>query len=260
MNGMTALDGLIDNAFALIDRGYYNACSPRPVVERRRPLSFALDQGPRFPIIAEVKIASPADGPLSSHSASDLVQSYVRGGAAALSILTEPNRFAGDLRHLRLVEDETVPVLMKDFVVDERQVRTAHRFRASAILLIQEVFSLRPELDRDELIDLAHQLGLEVVLEAHTGSEQMKVQESEADLIGINQRDLGTMAIDRSTGLRLLPLVKDDPRHIIVMSGISSKDEVEALRSAGADAVLVGKCLSSSSDPATALRALEVDR
>jgi len=260
MNGNAALDGLIDNAFALIDRGYYNACTHRPVVERRRPLSFALDQNTRFPIIAEVKVASPADGPLSSHSASDLVQSYVRGGAAALSILTEPNHFAGDLRYLQLVEDETVPVLMKDFVVDERQVRTAHRFRASAVLLIQEVFSLRPELDRDELIDLAHQMGLEVLLEAHTRSGLKTVQESEADLIGINQRDLGTMAIDRSTGLRLLPLVKDDPRHITVMSGVSTKDEVVALRSAGADAVLVGKCLSSSLDPVAALRSLEVDR
>ena len=126
---------------------------------------------PTFPMIAEVKLSTPVDGRISSASPSHLVSSYLAGGAAALSVLTEPTRFAGELRHLLACEDADVPVLMKDFVVDERQVRAASRFKADAVLLIQEIFSDRPDLDRDGLIDLAHFLGLEVVLEAHSEPE-----------------------------------------------------------------------------------------
>ena len=153
-----------------------------------------------------------------------------------------------------------MPVLMKDFIVDERQVRAASRFRADAVLLIQEVFSDRPELDRDGLIDLAHFLGLEVVLEAHSEPEMRLAMESEADLLGINQRDLRTMRVDRGTGLHLLPLATGSGRPVIVMSGISEREEVAQLRSAGASGVLVGKGLSSLPDPAAALRTLEVPR
>jgi len=139
-------------------------------------------------------------------------------------------------------------------------VRTASRFKADAVLLIQEIFSDRPELDRDGLIELAHFLGLEVVLEAHSEMEMRLAMESEADLLGINQRDLRTMRVDRGTGLRLLPLAITSGRPVIVMSGISDREEVVRLRSAGASAVLMGKCLSGGSDPTAALRAMEVER
>ena len=226
----------------------------------RASLERALSSHPTFPIVAEVKLSTPVDGRISSASPSDLVSSYLAGGAAALSVLTEPTRFAGDLRHLMACEAATIPVLMKDFMVDERQVRAASRFRADAVLLIQEIFSDRPELDRDGLIDLAHFLGLEVVLEAHSEPEMRLAMESEADLLGINQRDLRTMRVDQGTGLRLLPLATSSGRPVIVMSGISGRDEVAQLRSAGASAVLVGKGLSSDLDPAAALRTLEVER
>jgi indole-3-glycerol phosphate synthase len=186
--------------------------------------------------------------------------SSVNGGAAALSVPTEPTPFAADLRHLLACEEADMPVPMKDFIVDERQVRAASRFRADAVLLIQEVFSDRPELDRDGLIDLAHFLGLEVVLEAHSEPDMRLAMESEADLLGINQRDLRTMRVDRGAGLRMLPLTTGSDRPVIVMSGISERDEVARLRWAGASAALVGKGLSSHLDPAAALRTLEVER
>ncbi len=100
---------------------------------------------------------------------------------------------------------------MKDFVVDESQVRAASRFRADAVLLIQEVFSDRPELDRDGLIDLAHFLGLEVVLEAHSEPDMRLAMESEADLIGHQPARPAHHAGGPGDGLRLLPLVNDDP-------------------------------------------------
>jgi len=258
-NGVT-LDDLVDNAFHLIDQGYYNACPRRVPRERRSSFEGALASHPTFPMIAEVKLSTPVDGRISSASPSHLVSSYLAGGAAALSVLTEPTRFAGDLRHLLACEDADVPVLMKDFVVDERQVRTASRFKADAVLLIQEIFSDRPELDRDGLIELAHFLGLQVVLEAHSETEMRSAMESEADLLGINQRDLRTMQVERGTGLRLLPLATTSGRPVIVMSGISDREEVVRLRSAGANAVLMGKCLSGGSDPTAALRAMEVER
>jgi indole-3-glycerol phosphate synthase len=259
MSSAVTLDDLVENAFHLIEQGYYNAC-PRRASRRRSSFEGALASHPNFPIIAEVKLSTPVDGAISSAPPSDLVMSYINGGAAALSVLTEPTRFAGDLRHLLVCETTEMPVLMKDFIVDERQVRAASRFRTDAVLLIQEVFSDRPELDRDGLIDLAHFLGLEVVLEAHSEPDMRLAMESEADLLGINQRDLRTMRVDRGTGLRMLPLATGSGRPVIVMSGISEREEVARLRSAGASAVLVGKGLSSLPDPAAALRALEVER
>jgi indole-3-glycerol phosphate synthase len=226
----------------------------------RASLEQALTSHPTFPIIAEVKLSTPVDGKISSASPSDLVSSYLAGGAAALSVLTEPTQFAGDLRHLLACEAADIPVLMKDFVVDERQVRAASRFKADAVLLIQEIFSDRPELDRDGLIDLAHFLGLEVVLEAHSEPDMRSAMQSDADLLGINQRDLRTMRVDQGTGLRLLPLATMSGRPVIVMSGISERDEVANMRSAGASAALVGKGISGKLDPTSALKALEVNR
>ncbi len=151
-------------------------------------------------------------------------------------------------------------MLMKDIVVSEAQVKAAASHGASAVLLIQEVFDGARYTRRDELIDQAHALGLEVLLEAGSEEALMRAMASGADMLGINQRDLRTFSIDKDRADRLLPLTVSDGRPVVVMSGIEGREAVESARDGGASAVLVGGHLSSASDPARALRALAVPR
>ena len=255
---MDRLMELIRNAETLVSTGYYGKRSGR--YEGLR-FSRALMDHPTFPIIAEVKFASPSMGVLGPHAPLRLISDYVQGGAAALSVLTEPNHFRGSLKDLDLAGGSGLPCLMKDIIVSEEQVRAAAFHGAGAVLLIQEVFdAASPPGRRDELIDRAHSLGLEVVLEATSEEGLRKAMSSEADLLGINQRDLRTLDVDLTKAMTFLPLLYDDPRPVVVMSGIQDRKLVEMVRDRGAHAVLIGGHLSSSPDAAAALRKLEVPR
>lgn len=249
------LRDLVAGAGALLAAGYYDGLgdgAPGPSLVR------ALERHPVFPIIAEVKLASPSRGVLSPRPPEALIDAYVRGGAAGLSVLTEPRRFGGSLDTLTRAAGSGRPVLMKDFVVDERQLRAGASRGASAVLLIQKVFARGHARGRDELITLAHAHGLEVVLEAGDRYELEEARGSEADVLGINQRDLSTMNVDATLGERLLPPGEDRP--VVVMSAIERREQVRRLRDRGAAAVLVGSSLSSADDPCAALAALAVPR
>lgn len=253
-----ALMELVRNAQELVSDGYYGEGAPR---YEGPSFSHALLSHGTFPIIAEVKLASPSKGPLSPHAPRRLITDYVRGGAAALSVLTEPRFFHGSLGDLDLAVASGLPCLMKDIVVSEEQVSAAAAHGAGAVLLIQEVFGeALPPKRRDELIDHAHGQGLEVVLEATSEEGLRAAMSSEADLLGINQRDLRTLELDQGKGLALLPVLSTDPRPIIVMSGVHGRSVVMGLRDHGADAVLIGGHLSSSINAEAALRELEVPR
>jgi len=246
---------LVAGTRALLAAGYYDQQgdgAPGPSLVR------ALERHPYFPIIAEVKLASPSRGVIANHAPEALIDAYVKGGAAGLSVLTEPRRFGGSLDTLAKAASTGRPVLMKDFVIDERQLRAGASRGASAVLLIQKVFAHGLAQGRDGLIELAHAHGLEVVLEAGDLNELGKARGSEADVIGINQRDLSTMSIDASLGERLL--VPADDRPVVVMSAIERREQVMRLRDRGATAVLVGSSLSSANDPNAALAALAVPR
>ncbi|HKZ48127.1 MAG TPA: indole-3-glycerol-phosphate synthase [Thermoplasmata archaeon] len=251
---MDQLAKLVDNARGLVARGYYRASASGV---RAPSLREAIRKAERA-VIAEVKLASPAAGALGPEDGvGHLLEAYLRGGACALSVLTEPNVFHGSLEHLRLAVGSGIPVLMKDIVVHPEQVECAANLGASAVLLIERAFHGHgvPHSSRS-LIARAHALGLEVVLEVHTGWEYESAKTSEADVIGINQRDLATMELDRDTAARILREHRKDRRPVIAMSGIATRGEVEALRAAGADAVLVGTALVTSADPEAAVRAL----
>lgn len=248
---------LVRHAEATVASGYYDVDHEG---KRGRPLSKALTLFPSFPVIAEVKTASPSRGRLSTHSAEELIQSYVAGRAAALSVLTEPSEFYGSLDALRGAAATGLPVLMKDFIVSERQLQAAASLGAGSVLLIQEVFGILSDERRDELIAHAHGLGLEVLLEAGSKTALIDAMSSEADVIGINQRDLRTFMVDRDKGARLLPLAVTASRPVVVMSGLEHRSEVERARDLGASGVLVGSSLASSGDPRAALRRLEVPR
>jgi indole-3-glycerol phosphate synthase len=250
----------INKTRELVAAGYYST-RPRMAMPERPELTYGIRMSHDFPIITEVKVATPQNGVISSRGARDLIEDYISGGAAALSILTEPAHFAGSLSVLENVRDPDVPVLMKDFVISTEQIEAAKRFGASAVLMIQGIFDEDGGKDlRDQLIDKAHDLGLEVLLEGHDESELRKVMDSRADIIGINQRDLRSLTVTKRHALKLLPMVGRDERPIVVLSGISTKREIMELRDAWADAVLIGTELASNVSPKTRLMQLAVSR
>jgi indole-3-glycerol phosphate synthase len=251
------LKEMIINAERTVASGYYDLGEREP---RGPALTAALLGHPVFPVIAEVKMASPSHGRLAAHSPEDLISKYVAGGAAALSVLTEPVRFLGSLDALRKASRTGLPVLMKDFIVSERQLRAAAAIGAGTVLLIQEVFDTVPRARRDELIARAHELGLEVLLEAESEASLLEAMNSEADALGINQRNLRTLEMDRTKGARLLPLAVNASRPVVVMSGLKCRREIEEIRDLGASGVLIGGALASSNEPTALLRQLEVSR
>ncbi len=251
------LEALVKNAERLVASGYYGGRGQRSPGGR---LSEALRAPGAFPIIAEVKLASPSRGKLSVHTPERLIADYISAGAAALSVLTEPDRFGGSLPSLEAAAGRGLPVLMKDIVVSEAQMEAGASRGASAVLLIQEVFDGAISARREALIDRAHALGLEVLLEAGSEEALMRALTSGADLLGINQRDLRTLAMDRGKAARLLPAAVMDGRPVVVMSGIEGRGAIVSAKAGGASAVLVGGHLSSSPHPALALRELAVPR
>ncbi len=253
------LANLVRGARELVRDGYYDRnCSS---VARTPSLTTALRRHHSFPVIAEVKLSSPTMGRISTQGPSELIHLYREGGAAGISVVTEPERFGGDLATVCEATRSGLPVLMKDFIVDERQIDAADRFGASAVLLIEEVFEgFSTTQRRDSLVEHAHALGLEVLLEAASESCLDHAIRSGADLIGLNQRDLRSMTVDPNRGRRLLDRIVDRDRSLVVMSGIGSREQVESLRDAGATAVLVGGAAVASADPRSFLRSLEVER
>lgn len=205
-------------------------------------------------LIAEVKRRSPSRGEINAAlSARDQAAAYATGGAAALSVLTEPIHFGGSLDDLRVASGAVgVPALRKDFIVHEVQLLEARANGAAAALLI--VRALAP-IELEKLILRARAVGVEPLVEVHGDGELDRALAAGARVIGVNNRNLETLQIDAATGDRLLPRV---PSACIAVSesGMLARVDVERAASAGADAVLIGSVLSASPDPERALRAM----
>jgi indole-3-glycerol phosphate synthase len=205
-------------------------------------------------VIAEIKRRSPSAGAI--HPDLDPVrhaQAYAAGGASGISVLTEADHFGGSLEDLsRVAQAVPLPVLRKDFILDELQLLEARGAGASAVLLIVRV--LAPARLR-ALAGEARDLGLGVLTEVHTASELETALTAGATLVGTNSRDLETFSVDPRTSERLLPGV---PAGIVAVaeSGIASRRDVERLAAAGADHVLVGTAVARLADPEAAVRAL----
>lgn len=214
----------------------------------------ALRKASGVAVIAEVKRRSPSKGALNpSISAKARAVEYVSGGAAALSILTEPSEFGGSISDLIDVHHQVeVPLLRKDFHVHESQVWEARVAGASALLLIAR--ALEPSR-LENLCGESMEAGLEPLIEVRSAVELELALRLGAPLIGINARDLETLAIEPEVVEQLLPAVPAD-RVAIAESGLGSVADVERLAARGADAVLVGSLLSLSDDGAAAVRAL----
>ncbi len=253
---------LVRNARELVDCGFYSNGNRhfRDGPEGRASLTDALRSPENFPIIAEVKLASPTAGMLGAHMAEELIGDYLLGGAAALSVITEPRYFLGSLRHLELAARTGMPVMMKDFVVDGEQVEAASRLGASAVLLIQGVFDRHLAVGRDALIEKAHHLGLEVVLESSSLEELEKALDSRADVIAYNRRDLRTFRPGQDLMAQALEMVRSDGRPALAMSMLDSAEDVRKMRELGASGVLIGSALSGSPCPKEKLLSLRMPR
>ena len=201
---------------------------------------------PEIAIIAEVKKASPSKGLISQDfDYIKIAREYEEAGASAISVLTEPYFFKGSNDFLREIsENVSIPILRKDFTIDEYMIYEAKLLGASAVLLIVSI------LDDDQLkkyLNLAHELGLSAIVETHDADEIKTALDAGAEIIGVNNRNLADFTVDIENSIRLRSLVGDDVV-FISESGIKTKEDVTRLKENNVDAVLIGETLMRSED------------
>jgi indole-3-glycerol phosphate synthase len=210
----------------------------------------ALRDKNQLAVIAEFKQASPSLGEIAKPDLVEQITSYIQGGASALSILTEPLRFHGSLEDLELAaESVDIPILMKDFIIHPAQIQAAARLSASAVLLIVSCLS-RSELQ--ELADACLHYGLVPLIECRDEKELELGMDIEGAVLGVNNRNLDTLEIDRSLAPRLLRTIPKD-RITVAESGYTTPQHANEIRGI-ADAVLIGSALMRSKDPRLFLR------
>ncbi|HJR49846.1 MAG TPA: indole-3-glycerol phosphate synthase TrpC [Gemmatimonadales bacterium] len=211
-------------------------------------------RGDRVRVVAEVKRRSPSAGVIRDDlEPGERSALYAEQGAAAISVLTDGPHFGGSVADLRAaVSRVVVPVLRKDFILDELQIIEARAAGAAAVLLI--VRALSPERLRT-LLASARSAGLAALVEVHSAAELDRALEAGADIVGVNSRDLDTFRIDVASAWELLETV---PGELVAVaeSGMRGREDVERAAAAGADAVLIGTALSAAADPALLLRDL----
>jgi indole-3-glycerol phosphate synthase len=240
-----------------VGRGYYDnvrlgKCSSSSLVETIQKLD-------RTPVITEIKFASPSAGKIREREDPfRIAREMLRGGACAISVVTDPEDFQGNLDTLATLSQVVdAPLVMKDIVVSSVQVRAAARAGARAVVLISELFSRRlTDEPLDRLVQEAGRLELEVLLEANSPDEFGKLSKHRPDLYGINNRDLSTFKLDLSTTERVLAMNGHIDRPVVSESGIEHQRDIVRLKNAGANAFLVGTSIMKSPDVESKVREL----
>ncbi len=255
---MSTLDRLVDAARDGVERR--RAEIPLSELESRlagrgedRPFNEALVR-PGLSVVAEFKRHSPSSGEIRPGAGvAEIVGAYERGGAAALSVLTDERHFGGSLDDLRVAREACgLPILRKDFVVDPYQLFEAAVWGADAVLLIVAA------LEDERLADLhatAFALDLDCLVEVHDSDELERALALDCDVIGINNRNLKDLSVDIA---RTAELMTDVPtgKTVVAESGFSTREQLEELERIGADAVLIGEALMRAADPEAAVRDL----
>jgi indole-3-glycerol phosphate synthase len=238
------LDTLAMDAAKTVESGYYKNFIQ--IKQQKNSLKDAIQNCKTNAVITEIKSASPSAGIIRKNIDPKAIATEMeRAGAVGISVLTEPKHFHGSLSTLvHAREAAKIPVLMKDIVIVADQIEVAAQIGANAVLLIEALFERDCcEMDINKMITFAHGKGLEVLLETHTNAEFKTATETEADLIGINNRNLSTLQIDLNTTKQILMENGKNSKIIISESGIKSPADLQLLRSYGADAFLIGSSI-----------------
>jgi indole-3-glycerol phosphate synthase len=235
------LDTLAQDAKKTIAEDYYkfsNQLSTLSVSLRK-----AIIDNQKNSVITEVKAASPSRGIIKARfEPANIARAMVNGGAIGISVLTEPKHFNGSLNYLVKVREAiNAPILMKDFILSPMQIETASKIGANVVLLIEALFERKySECSLDEMIREAHSKHLEVLLETHNEDEFRHAIETDADLVGINNRDLRTLKIDLKTTEKILKKNESNGKVVISESGVINPSDLVFLRKCGAQAFLIG--------------------
>ena len=207
-----------------------------------------------FAVIAEIKKASPSKGIISKNfDVKKIASSYATNGASCLSVLTDVQYFKGDITYLNLAKSVTnIPILRKDFIIDEYQIYQSKFYKADCILLIASI------LDSSQLLDfenIAHTIGLDVLVEIHNVDELKNIEHMKTSLIGINNRNLKTFQTDIKNSINLGKLISGD-KIVVTESGINTKEDIGLMKQNRINTFLVGERFMRESDPGGALKLL----
>jgi indole-3-glycerol phosphate synthase len=224
------------------------------LASKPRDFTLALEQGGKPAVIAEIKKASPSAGEIRPHlEVAEIAASYERAGAAAISVITEEDFFQGKLAYLTEVKRTvSLPILCKDFIFDPVQVLAARAAGADSLLLIAAILEQGSLV---ELLAMARSFGMACLVEVHDEEEMVRVLDTDARIIGINNRNLRTFQVSLDTTFRLRPNIPSD-RLVVSESGIQQQEDLQSLAAVGVDAVLVGTSLMRAEDPGQKLREL----
>ncbi len=217
----------------------------------------AISKPGQINLIAEIKKASPSRGMLrDDFSVEKIADIYAKNGAAAISVLTEEKHFLGKPPYVsRVSEYFSIPVLTKDFFIDEGQIYETFSFGASAILLIVAMLT---DAQIKHLMEVAHQFDLDCLIEIHDEKELERALKANAKIIGVNNRNLHTFEVDFKTCERIIPQIPKD-KIIVAESGIKSHEEVVRLKELGANAVLIGETFMRAADMAKKIKEVMYD-
>jgi len=241
------LQKLANNSQKAIDGGVYRISEKLP--GSKNNIIDSIKKNKHASLITEIKFSSPSLGNIRDISDPvDIAKSMVQGGAIGLSILTQPHLFNGSPKYFQKIRRHVnIPLLMKDIIIDKKQIDAAEKMGADCILLIQSIFDKKFAVGIDEFISYAHKKNIMVLLEAHTKNEFIRSVQTDADILGINNRNLDTLEIDLNTTKEILSDRKEK-RIIISESGIESTRDVRFLHKCGADAFLVGSSIMKNRD------------
>jgi indole-3-glycerol phosphate synthase len=246
-----SLKRLADNSFKAIDQGAYatkHSSFTHDVISLRK----AIASCPRAPLITEIKFSSPSQGKIRSKTQpAEIAKTMAGSGAIGISVLTQPYFFNGSIEYFVVVRKAvmSIPLLMKDITVSTVQIDAGKQVGADCILLIKSIFDRNlAEDSMERLTEYASKKGLQVLVEVHTEQEFVEVLKAKYDLVGINNRNLDNLQLDITNTEKLLKRHSKRSCVIISESGISKPTDIQYLRSAGADAFLVGTSIMQTRD------------
>jgi len=245
-----SLRHLADNSYKAIEQGAYETeqLFTHETVSLRKAITLCA----HAPLITEVKFSSPSQGSIRNKTEpAEIAKTMIDWGAIGISVLTQPSLFGGSIEYLATVRKglPTIPLLMKDITVSTVQIDAGKKVGADCVLLIKSIFDHNlAEDSMEKLLEYAKKKGLEVLIEVHTEQEFEEVLKAKHDLVGINNRNLDNLEVDITNTEKLLKRHNKGESTIISESGISTPGDIQYLKSAGADAFLVGTSIMQTPD------------